>query len=30
MKVHGENLKGWVLEVVGYADSTGNTSATAR
>ena len=26
MKVHGENLKGWVLEVVGYADSTGNTA----
>ena len=26
MKVHGENLKGWVIEVVGYADSTGNTA----
>ena len=26
MKVHGENLKGWVLEVVGYADSRGNTA----
>jgi OmpA-OmpF porin, OOP family len=26
IKVHGENLKGWVIEVVGYADSTGNTA----
>ena len=26
MKVHGENLKGWVIEVVGHADSTGNTA----
>jgi outer membrane protein OmpA-like peptidoglycan-associated protein len=26
IKVHGDNLKGWVIEVVGYADSTGNTA----
>lgn len=26
IKVHGENLKGWVIEVVGFADSTGNTA----
>jgi len=26
MKVHGENLKGWVIEVVGYADSIGDTA----
>lgn len=26
IKVHGDNLKGWVIEVVGYADSMGNTA----
>ena len=26
VKVHGDNLKGWVIEVVGYADSTGDTA----
>ena len=26
IKVHSDNLKGWVIEVVGYADSTGNTA----
>ena len=25
-KVHGENLKGWLIEVVGHADSMGNTA----
>ena len=25
-KVHGENLKGWLIEVVGHADSRGNTA----
>jgi len=25
-KVQSENLKGWIIEVVGYADSTGNST----
>jgi len=25
-KVQGDNLKGWVIEIVGYADSTGKTA----
>lgn len=25
-KVQSENLKGWIIEVVGYADSTGNSA----
>ena len=25
-KVHGDNLKGWVIEVVGYADSNGSSA----
>src|SRR4030095_16712193 len=25
-KVQSDNLKGWVIEIVGYADSTGNTA----